>query len=247
MGNDTLVMTATFRPAAGTPGLVVTDERERALHYLCALVAWAEASRVHRIVFAENSNTPFDFSPVRRYLDAAGKEVEFLVFDGNREVGGLGKGYGEGEILEHAFRHSRLLHAAPAFYKITGRLFVANFDAVSDATPGGDAFQRKVKQPKDGSTRPCKVVTTFFKCSLALFERRLLRAYTQVNDPQGVFIEHVYYNELRDVETPGFAVRPTLVGQQASTGRIYAPYDDQIIERARSLMDGAADSSQKLA
>lgn len=239
MGNETLVMTATFRPAPGAPGLVVAGERERALHYVCALLSWARAARVRRIVLGENSNTRFNFSSVRRYLEAAGKEVEFLVFDGNRDVARLGKGYGEGEILEHVFRHSRLLRAAPAFYKITGRLFVSNFDAVSDATPGVDAFQRKVKPPKDGRTRPCKIVTTFFKCSLALFERRLMRAYTQVNDPGGVFIEHVYYNELRDVETAEFGVRPALVGQQASTGRVYAPYDDGVIETARALLADA--------
>ena len=239
MGNDTLVMTATFRPAPGTPGLVVTDERRRALHYLCALVSWARPARVRRIVFGENSNTTFDFLPVQQYLEAAGKEVEFLVFDGNREVARFGKGYGEGEILEHVYLHSRLLREAPAFYKITGRLFVGNFDAISDATTTLDAFQRKEKQPKDGPPRPCKVVTTFFKCSLALFERKLVRAYTQVDDLGGVFIEHVYYNQLRDAEAPSFAVRPALVGEQASTGRVYSAYDDGVVETARSLIDGA--------
>jgi len=240
MGNDTLVMTATFRPAAGTPSLVVTEERERALHYLCALVAWGRTARVRRIVFGENSNTTFEFGPVRRHLEAAGKEVEFLVFDGNKEVARFGKGYGEGEILEHVVRHSRLLTAAPAFYKVTGRLFVANFDAVSDATPSLEAFQRKVKQPKDGPPRPCKVVTTFFKCSLALFESRLVRAYQQVDDRRNVFIEHVYYTQLHDLALPDFGVRPALVGQQASTGRIYGTYDDDIVRTARSLIDRSA-------
>jgi hypothetical protein len=121
---------------------------------------------------------------------------------------------------------------------------------VSEATTSLDAFQRKVKPPKDGRVRPCKVVTTFYKCSLELFERKLVRAYTQVDDSNGVFIEHVYFNELRDVETPGFAVRPALVGQQASTGRIYAAYDDEVIAIARSFLAGnglGAPGVQKLA
>jgi hypothetical protein len=132
-----------------------------------------------------------------------------------------------------------LLHAAPAFYKVTGRLFVSNFDAISGATTTLDAFQRKEKQPKDGPRRPCKVVTTFFKCSLALFERTLVRAYTKVDDPQGVYIEHVYYNELRGVDAPSFTIRPALVGQQASTGRAYGAYDEDVIGTARLLMDSA--------
>lgn len=236
MGNETLVMTATFRPAVDTPSLVVDDEQERILQYLCALVSWARPAHVRRIVFGENSNTTFDFSPATRYLEAAGKEAEILVFDGNKEVTRFGKGYGEGEILEHLFRHSRLLHAAPSFYKVTGRLFVSNFDAVSESTSTLDAFQRKEKQPKDGPPRRCKVVTTFFKRSRALFESRLLHAYEQVDDPGGMYIEHVYFQQLGGMGLPHFAVRPALVGQQASTGRIYAPYGEEIIRTARSLM-----------
>ena len=238
MGNETLVMTATFRPAPNTLALVVRDEHERLFQYLCALVSWARPGHVRRIIFAENSLTTFDFSPVVRYLEAAGKEVEVLVFEGNKAVPQFGKGYGEGEILEFVYRHSRLLRAAPAFYKVTGRLFVSNFDTVSEATPRLDAFQRKMKPPKDGRVRSSKVVTTFFKCSLDLFERKLVRAYMQVDDPNGVFIEHVYFNELRDVDVPSFAVRPALVGQQASTGRLYAAYADAVVATARSLMNG---------
>lgn len=246
MGDDTLVMTATVRPAADTPGLVVAGERERLLQYLCALVSWARPARVRRIVFGENSNTAFDFSPVVRHLEAAGKDVEVVVFDGNRDVARFGKGYGEGEILAHLHRHSRLLRAAPSFYKVTGRLFVANFDAVSAATPALDAFQRKVKQPKEGPPRPRKVVTTFFKCSLALFERRLADAYTEVDDRAGVFIEHVYDQRLRDVDLPDFGARPALVGQQASTGRVYAEYDEDVVQTAKRLLEAGA-AAQKLA
>lgn len=237
MGNETLVMTATFRPAVDTPGLVVSDERERILQYLCALVSWSRPEHVRRIIFAENSNTGFDLSPVVRYLEAAGKDVEILVFDGNRDVTRLGKGYGEGEILDYVYRHSRLLRATPSFYKVTGRLFVSNFDALSETTRTADAFQRKVKQPKDGPPRPRKVVTTFFKCSLTLFESRLVRAYTDVDDRQGVFIEHVYHHRLADLDLPDFGVRPVLVGQQASTGRVYGPYNDHVVRTAQSFLE----------
>ena len=232
MADETLVMTGTFTPA-DTPGLVVRDARERLLQYACALVAWARPAHVRRIVFGENSNTAFDFSPIVRYLEAAGKEVEVLVFDGNTQSARYGKGYGEGEILEHVFRHSRLLRARPVFYKITGRLFVDNFDGLSEAITTTEAFQRK--QPKDARPRPRKVVTTFFKCSLALFEQRLLHVYTQVDDPAGRFLEHVYFNALRDVELPPFPIKPVLVGQQASTGRVYAPYADEVVSLSSSF------------
>lgn len=246
MDGETLVMSGTFTPA-DTPGLVVRDENERVLQYMCALVSWARPSRVRRIIFGENSNTRFDFSKIIRYLKSAGKQVEILVFDGNKDSARLGKGFGEGQILEHIYQNSQLLRANASFYKVTGRLFVANFDALSEATQATAAFQQK--RPKDARPRPCKVVTSFFKCSLALFESRLVDAYRQVDDPQGMFIEHVYFNQLRDVELPNFPMKPALVGQQASTGRIYAPYDDDVLAMARSFIQAGGaqgDPAQKL-
>ena len=231
-GNETLVMTATFN-ADATPYLVVRDECERIRQYICALLSWAGPTRVRRIVFGENSNTAFDFTPIIRHLQAAGKEVEVIVFAGNHDVPRLGKGYGEGRILEYLCSHSRLLRAAPSFYKVTGRLFVSNFDQVSAATTSRDAFRRK--RWKDPARTP-KVITRFFKCSHELFERRLLDAYEEADDTKGVHIEHIYFNRLSDLDVPDFGVKPVLVGQQASTGEIYGAYDEEIVRTARSLI-----------
>jgi hypothetical protein len=238
---DTLVMTATFRPGT-TPYLVVREETDRILHYLCALVSWARTANVRRVILGENSNTQFDFSRVVRHLDAAGKEIEVLVFDGNKEAERLGKGFGEGEVLEYVYDHSRLLRRGDVFYKITGRLFVSNFDCVSDRTASADAFQRKHGKPGKRS----KVNTTFFKCSLNLFESRLLNAYKEVDEHNGVYIEHVYFDRLRDLDVGDLGAPPDLVGQQASTGKIYAPYDEDTIRVAQSLADGCIDR-QRLA
>ena len=230
-GNETIVMTATFS-APATPTLVVRDEDERIHQYLCAMLSWARPRHVRRLVFGENSNTAFDFSKVVGRLERVGKEVEVLVFDGNQEAPLLGKGYGEGKILEYLYKNSRLLNAAPAFYKVTGRLFVSNFDLVSEATPGLNAF--RFKRWKDGR-RP-KIIMRCFKCSRQLFESRLIDAYKGADDRTGVQIEHVYFDRLNGLPIPDFGVKPAMVGQSASTGEMLEPYDDAIIREARSLM-----------
>ena len=230
---DTLVLTATFHSPL-TPTLVVRDEHTRIHQYMCALVSWAQTRRVRRIILAENSNTRFDFSRIVRYLEAAGKEVELLVFDGNKESPRFGIGFGEGEILERVYTHSRLLRMTDTFYKVTGRLFVRNFDEVSDATESRHAFRRKYGKPGN----PSKVDTTFFKCGLDLFERRLLHAYLQVDDAKRMFIEHVYFNKLSETDAGGFLLSPELVGQQASTGKVYAPYDDEVVRTAAEMSPG---------
>jgi len=232
---DTLVLTATFR-APSTPTLVVRDEDTRIQQYMCALVSWARTRRVRRIILGENSNTRFDFSRIVKYLEAAGKEVELLVFDGNKESPRFGKGFGEGEILERVYTRSRLLHQTDAFYKVTGRLFVRNFDAVSDATKSRHAFRRKFGKPG----HPSKVDTTFFKCGLDLFESRLLHAYHQVDDAKRMFIEHTYFNQLSESEAGGFSLTPDLVGQQASTGKVYGQYDDEVVRTAAAMSTGVS-------
>ncbi len=229
--NETLVMTATFH-APATPILAVRDERERTRQYLCALVAWAAVSRVQRIVFVENSQTRFDFTPVVRFVEATGKQLELLVFDGNQQAASAGKGFGEGVILEHMFANSQLLQAAPSFYKVTGRLFVANFDELSAATPGPDAF--RLRPSKNGG--PPKAVTSLFKCSRQLFATRLIDAYKQVNDEPGHRIEQAYFHRLSDLGLPDFGKRPVIVGQHASTGKMYEPYDEGVIKLAETFL-----------
>jgi hypothetical protein len=230
---DTVILTATFR-APSTPTLVVRDEHIRIQQYMCALVSWAGAQRVRRIILGENSNTRFNFSRIVSYLEAAGKEVELLIFDGNKESPKFGKGFGEGEILERVYTHSRLLRMTDSFYKVTGRLFVQNFDQVSDATKNRHAFRRKYGKPGN----PSKVDTTFFKCGLDLFESRLLDAYRQVDDAKRMFIEHMYFNRLSETDAGDFSLRPALVGQQASTGKVYGEYDTDVVRTAASLSTG---------
>jgi hypothetical protein len=129
-------------------------------------------------------------------------------------------------------RDSRLLHLGETFYKVTGRLCVGNFDLLSERTSSPHAFTRHIG--KRG--KPSKINTAFFKCSLAFFESTLMRAYTDVNEPNLVYIEHLYFNQLRDVPTADFDVPPVLVGQQASTGKMYAPYAEDVVQTARSLL-----------
>lgn len=228
---ETLIMTATFR-AETTPTLVVRQEEERILQYMCALASWAQPAHVRRIVFAENSDTRFDFSKVIRYMEAAGKEVEVLVFDGNKEASRLGKGFGEGEILEHIYDNSTLLRRGATFYKVTGRIFVSNFDLVSERTTAPVAFHRQ----KSKAGKRAKANTVFFKCSLALFESRLLHCYKQVNEPNGVQFEHLYFDQLLDPIPADFGVPPVFVGQQASTGKLYGAYEPDTVEIARSFI-----------
>lgn len=127
---ETVVLTATFVPGK-TPFVAIGDETERKWQYFCALLCWLRDPRVGAVVFCENSGTTYDFSGFTEFARREGKRLEVLTFDGNAESARLGKGFGEGRILEHALHHSGALRDSPGFYKCTGRVYVENFPQLS--------------------------------------------------------------------------------------------------------------------
>ncbi|MBV8887332.1 MAG: hypothetical protein JO235_25510 [Chroococcidiopsidaceae cyanobacterium CP_BM_RX_35] len=61
-----------------------------------------------------------------------------------------GKGWGEGEIIEYAINHSKILNKSTRFYKVTGRLFVENFTQIhATYTKYPNLFRLKEYQEED--------------------------------------------------------------------------------------------------
>ncbi len=54
------------------------------------------------------------------------------MFDGNAGSPQLGKGFGEGKILEHVMHRSSILNSCSSFFKCTGRVYISNFSDISD-------------------------------------------------------------------------------------------------------------------
>ncbi len=144
---ETLLMTATIN-VGSTPQVTIKDDQERLLQYLCALISWIKSPNISTIVFCENSNTSYDFEAIKQFAQNEGKILEVLVFDGNKESQRYGKGYGEGKILDYAINNSKYLTDEVDFYKITGRLFISNFETISQRyTNFPNVF--KIKYPDD--------------------------------------------------------------------------------------------------
>lgn len=129
VASEVLLITASIN-IQNTPFVTIRDSRERLLQYLMGIVAWVKLTKINTIVFCENSNASYDFSKIIKFVRNEGKELEVLVFSGNRGSQKYGKGYGEGEIVEYAMKNSRNLKNSTNFYKITGRLFIPEFDVL---------------------------------------------------------------------------------------------------------------------
>jgi hypothetical protein len=112
-----------------------TDTRLRLQDYVDALRAWIVSQHAVRdIVFVDNSGHPLDaLQEVVHQHPSSGKRVELISFRTTGYSATRGRSYGELDILETALGRSALLKDAAAFAKVTGRVFIPNFDSIVTA------------------------------------------------------------------------------------------------------------------
>lgn len=125
-----ILLTATIDPG-DTPGVVLRDAEHRWEQYQSGLYFWLHRREVSRVVFCENSGFNVDYSPFKDEAAKLNKDLEIISYRNNLGSQLLGRGHGEGVILLHALEHSQILGQASAFYKVTGRLKVLNFDLLA--------------------------------------------------------------------------------------------------------------------
>ena len=112
-----------------------TDARLRLQDYVEALRAWIVSQRTVRdIVFVDNSGHSLDaLQEVVNQHPSSGKRVELISFRTTGYSETRGRSFGELDILETALGRSVLLKEAAAFAKVTGRVFIPNFDSIATA------------------------------------------------------------------------------------------------------------------
>jgi hypothetical protein len=177
-----------------------------------------------RIVICDNSG--FDYSEIEEIKQKATeqkKTIEFLNFHGDSDkILKLGKGYGEGEIMEYVLLNSKLIKPDEiSFCKVTGRILILNIDAILKNTfLNENYFQRMHINPFAAEER---VDTRFYQCTLKTFKDYLFEAYQLVNDNEGNYLEHVYHDQLKvyNVDYRSFNKLPRIEGVSGSTGETY--------------------------
>lgn len=227
MADDTCVLlTATIhvehQEFLGRDGRVNTDLRLR--DYVSALESWiTKQDAIRDIVFVDNSGYPLD--ALRDVVDrnaAVGKRVELHSFRTTGYSPTRGRSFGELDIMRTALQQSALMQTATRFAKVTGRVFVPNFDAImSRLATDFDVVGRL-------SHNLTWLETVFVLFRKDLFSERLLPfALEHVNDQSGHHIERVLASaclrtdELVCTSFPGAycVVAPTAV---AYLRRLYA-------------------------
>lgn len=214
-----LLMTATIDSGHfGNVRTTIKDTEERRKQYEDALTKYICNSKFDKIVFADNSLQSLDESYFRELAEKNGKTIEFLECPGDvNKMRAQGKSYGEAALILDAFENSQLIHSEPAFYKVTGRVWVNNINKLVNDRPENCFIAHNHVE---------EVLTSFFKIKTNVFQEALSSAPELCTDNIPGFpghIEHVYYELLKKVTDPikVFRVYPDLRGRNSGSGTLY--------------------------
>lgn len=200
----------------------IISSKVRESQYFSSIVKWIVCSSLKNIVFCENTNSPFNAKALEEIAKHFNKRFEYITFTGNDDnIAMLGKGYGEGEIVEYAINNSKILRQSKSFIKITGRLFVVNADDIITSLDGDRNYFIQNRRPLRKSIG--LVDTRFYHVSKSFYNNTLMHLYKRVDDDNGVFLEHVFFDRLRlrRNEVSAFPVYPDFEGFSGSQGHSY--------------------------
>ena len=251
---ETLIVTSTVR--SQDPHLTIKDKNTRLYQLFCSMICWIKDSKIKNIILCDNSCLQEVFFPLNELAKEHNKNIEILTFHGDHQKVILyGKGFGEGEIIRYILQNSLLLKGKRTFFKITGRVFVENFDEIMDA-------EKTKKTVFDLRTRLWKkagwhiiaqlpfaeainnrsigyISTVFYKCSLSYYREHLIDCHAKVSDLYDLGLERRMFLPLMKNGFKTFQVKPRLIGQCAGTGLSYGTTIDfppSVSEKAREMV-----------
>lgn len=168
--------------------------------------------------------TDFDFS--KSFTTEELSRIEILFFANSADkVRKFGKGYGECEILEYVMENSKKVDGSTRYIKITGGLHVKNLSRIF-SIHSEFQFYPKI-DVRNGIPRPriTSVDTRVLFFSRAGFDKYLRGVKKNVNDYEGVYLEHAVFQSIRNSGSifPSniFIVPPKILGVSGSTGKAY--------------------------
>jgi hypothetical protein len=203
------------------PNTSICDTQERLAQYVnCIEYAIDNYKSITHIVFCENTNFRYDYSLLTERALSKGKILEILSFTGTYDkIIKFGKGFGEGEIIGFALKTSAYIPLFNSFFKLTGRLIVRNMETIIKTTSHSSAF---IFNPKEICNKQKNHIETFFyKSDVALYKKELADACLLVDEHKNTYLEHIFYERLKDLKIRCFNMVPAISGLSGTTGNSY--------------------------
>lgn len=217
------MLTATVTPGAHIGHLALRQSDKRLCEYQKALSFWLNETRQHGhdVLLIENSEFPAALWYANLSIRDRCRLHVLSYRSGVSDVRG-GKGAGEAEMLD---RLKAWLeedgHVYDLIAKVTGRLRVVN--AIKALPPGVTNDEVVCRFSSDLR----QVDTRFFAFTPDVLRNRLCGLGPSIDEPSGVYLEHVVARSVRQGIDDGlhrreFQRSPVISGSSGSTGHMYS-------------------------
>lgn len=223
-----LLLTGTIDPR-------VYDGKNRSIEnrvqqYESAIEKYICETRFNPIVFAENSNYPFDVEKFEKLARQHEKVFEFVRGTIQKDqIRRHGKGYGDALLIDEGLTRSRAFEHADVFYKMTGRIFLRNSERI---------LRTRDKHRNEFITYDgigwC--MSYIFKSNKADYLRVLGDVYKECDDDSWRGLEVCFWLRLKksDLDVGSFGSYPDIEG---TLGESATPYTRSQAERlVRTLL-----------
>lgn len=211
-----IFLTATVTPQPMRV-LHLSDPAERRGQYVASLRRWAPLARRHGATVALYENSGEDLE--RLATDALGSVPdEVRLHPAPTPEPGVvarGKGATEAEMMDQFARDHADDPAGEVWVKVTGRLFVRNFDRCLPSSVPENAFVARL------ALDLTHMDTRFFAATAQAWRTHLTGAGREVDGPRDVLVEHVLARRVLTGLGAGaslvrFAAQPDVLGQSGS-------------------------------
>jgi len=204
-------------------GVKLSDPQQRLFHAIEAIEQWIRVAPGSKLILCDGSN--FDFKPIIKEKFPS-TEAECLYFENDRsKIITHGRGYGEGEIVKFALKHSAFLREADRFAKCSSKLWVENYAECASEWADDCLFSAIFKNFFSISKRVemTQVDTRFYISTNAFYLKNLADAHCQIDSTSGFGLEDSFCAALRKINQKRylFSALPIIRGVGGGTGKYY--------------------------
>jgi hypothetical protein len=204
-------------------GVRLADPEKRLFHALESITHWLRVAPGSSFVLCDGSN--FDFQPIiqERFPN---DEIECLFFENDRaKILSHGRGYGEGEIVKYALKHSAFLAESTSFAKCSSKLWVENYTKCLEEWRGNCLFSGVFKNTFSITKRTemVQVDTRFYIVDYDFYRKHLKDAHLRIGEAAGFGLEDCFFEILKAIHQDRylFSIPPTIRGVGGGTGTYY--------------------------
>ena len=199
-----------------TTNVALSDPALRVRLTLDYLALWAHKYKGLKIVVCDG--TGYDFKK-DIFKELPNEKIECIHFYYDTElVSKNGKGYGEGEIINYALKHSNYLKNSEVFAKCTSKHFVSNLDAIM--RNWNYNFLCECYFINYWSLLKFKlefIDTRFYICTKNFYFKFLQNVHYKVQDSNGYFLEHAFKDAILNNKISKI-ISPVPIGLSGTSG-----------------------------